>query len=350
MLRTRLALAVIGLGWPGAAASETPAKPAANLAPGFAGMGAGTSGGLGGATVRVSTGAELQAAIEAAVGPTVILVDGTVTPANSGDLTAITIAAKRDLSVIGAGPGADISGLGFHVKGGSSNLIFRNLRIHEVRLGPRDALGIEGPSRNIWVDHCEFYGSLDAGKDVYDGLLDVKRGAAYVSVTHSHFHDHHKVSLNGYSDEDRGERFITFAHNRFESVGSRLPLQRFGFAHIYENLYRDVRLSAINVRMGGVARIENNVFERVHDPIVSMDSRAVGYWDLSGNVMGPGVTWSRPARTGASAQDGRSTGSYAPPYAYTLMDPDRVAAFVLANAGVGRLGADAIPASPPPRP
>jgi len=48
------------------------------------------------------------------------------------------------------------SWLQFHVRDGSSNLIFQNLKIHDVKSGPKDAISIEGGSHNIWINHNEF--------------------------------------------------------------------------------------------------------------------------------------------------------------------------------------------------
>ncbi|BCM83621.1 hypothetical protein [Methylobacterium indicum] len=323
---------------------------AQNLAHGFAAMNGGTSGGSGGPTVHVSTGAELQKAIDgvsATSGPLTIVVDGKITPANSG-VDAISIAGRNNISVIGGGSGAEFDGIGIRISGGSSNLIIQNLKIHNVATGPKDAIGIEGPSRNIMIDHNELYSSMAVDKDYYDGLLDIKRGAEYITVSNNYIHDHHKASLVGYADEDTGARFVTYDHNVFENLGSRTPSVRDGHVHIYDNYFKDISASAINLRMGAVGLIENNVFENVRDPIVSLDSTAPGYWDLRGNVMS-GVTWSQTGAGEASAQDGRSTASYSVPYAYGLDAAAAVKGEALAQAGVGRLDG-AAPATGAPAP
>jgi pectate lyase len=121
------------------------------------------------------------------------------------------------------------------------------LKLHHVVSGLKDAISIEGLLNNIWIDHCEFYRDWSADKDYYDGLVDIKRGVEYVTISNCYFHDHHKVSLVGYSDSDVGERYITYAFNRFEKVGSRLPSFRFGKAHIYGNYFKDVSVSGINL-------------------------------------------------------------------------------------------------------
>lgn len=153
-----------------------------SLAHGFASMNGGTTGGSGGQVVTVTSGTQLQAAINGATGPITIYIEGEVSLANSAGLTEISIDGRNNISIIGKGAGADISGIGFHVTNGSSNLIFQNLKIHDITAGPKDGIGIEGPSKNIWIDNNEFYSSMSVGKDFYDGLLDIKRGAEYITV------------------------------------------------------------------------------------------------------------------------------------------------------------------------
>ena len=321
---------------------------AVNLTHGFASMNGGTSGGSGGPSVTVSTGAQLQAAINGASGPLTIYVDGTITAANTG-ADVIAIAGHSNLSLVGVGTNADFSGIGIRVSDGASNLIIQNLKIHNVSGGPGDAIGIEGGAHNIWVDHNELSSSLAVDKDYYDGLLDIKRGADYVTVSNNYLHDHHKASLVGYSDEDVGDRHVTYDHNVFENVGSRTPSVRYGEAHIYDNYFKDVSVSGINLRDGAVGLIENNVFDHVRDPIASLDGAKVGSWTLHGNVLND-VTWSSPGGNEATAESGASTASYAVPYAYTLDGTASVAAYDLAHAGVGHLGLDPVAPSAPTQP
>lgn len=311
---------------------------AQNLAHGFAAMNGGTTGGSGGASVTVTTGAQLQAAINSVTSssePLTIYVDGKITAQNSG-VDVISIAGRNNISIIGKGAGAEFDGIGIRVSDGSSNLIIQNLKIHNVDTGPKDAIGIEGPSKNIWIDHNELYSSLNVDKDYYDGLLDIKRGAEYITVSNNYLHDHHKASLVGYSDEDVGARYVTYDHNVFDNLGSRAPSVRFGYAHIYDNYYTNISTSGINLRMGAVGLIENNVFENVRDPIASLDSAKPGYWDLRGNVL-TNVTWGKPGANEATAQSGRSTASYNVPYTYQLDAASTVKAYDLAHAGVGHL-------------
>jgi len=323
----------------------------ANSAFGFAATNGNTTGGYGGAVITVTTGAQLQAAINSVTGsnPLTIYVDGIITPGNSR-ADEITISGHNNISIIGTDGGAEFDGIGIHITKGSSNLIIQNLKIHDVDIGTKDAIGIEGPSSHIWIDNNELYSTLSSSKDHYDGLLDIKRGAEYITVSDNYFHDHHKTSLVGYSDDDVGARYITYANNIFEDIGSRAPSVRYGYTHIYNNLYLDVTTSAINMRMGAVGLIEDNVFSHVRDPIVSIDSDEIGYWELHDNLMSD-VTWSKISSGEASAQNGVSTGSYDAPYSYDLLAAKDVEAYVRAHAGVGHLDDDVqLPPDTPPDP
>jgi pectate lyase len=133
--------------------------------------------------------------------------------------------------------------------------------------------------------------------------------------------------LIGSSDSDISDRYITYHHNVYQNIGSRLPLQRGGYTHLYNNLYSGVQTSGANIRMGGHALIEGNYFENAKNPVTSRDSSALGYWELrNNNIASPadfatyGITWvassSSPSR---DASDWTSTATFpiAIPYSYT---------------------------------
>jgi len=300
---------------------------------GYASLNGGTTGGAGGASVTVSTGKELLEAItRSGVTPLTIYVDGEITPENTGS-DIITLKNVHNLSIIGAGDGAEFDGIGFQVKGGSSNLIFQNLKIHSVHGGEGDAIGLENGVHNVWIDHNEFYDAQGVDKDYFDGLVDTKKGVEYVTVSNNYFHDHYKVSLNGFTDTDTGGRYLTFNNNYFEDIGSRAPSVRGGHVHVYNNVYKNVESSGVNLRMGAEGLIENNVFEDVKDLIVSIDSKQIGYWNLRGNQF-TDVSWSKLGKNEANAADGRSTTDFDVPYDYTLAATPGVKSQVVTDAGL----------------
>lgn len=107
-----------------------------------------------------------------------------------------------------------------------------------------DAMTIVGGAR-IWVDHCEFTDGEElqgAQTDksrykYYDGLLDIKSGADYVTVSYSRFYNHHKAMLIGATDSNDGSYRVTLHHNRIQWVNQRMPRVRNGMVHVLNNVY-----------------------------------------------------------------------------------------------------------------
>ncbi|MBM7541960.1 pectate lyase family protein [Amphibacillus cookii] len=292
---------------------------------GFATFNGGTTGGEGGDVVTVRTGNELVRALKNKNPnrPLKIYVDGTVTPNNTSE-NKIDIKDVSNVSVVGVGRNGVLSGIGIKVWR-ANNVIIRNLTIHEVNIGDKDAISIEGPSSNIWVDHNELYASLNVHKDYYDGLFDVKRDAYNITFSWNYVHDSWKAMLMGSSDSDHAARNITFHHNHFQNLNSRVPSLRFGKAHIYNNYFEGVIDTGINARMGAEVLVENNVFENSNNPLGFWYSNQTGYWNVSNNQYinstGSQPTW--------------STTNYTVPYQYHLTPVQDVKALVSQYAGVG---------------
>ncbi|GAB2928356.1 pectate lyase family protein [Rheinheimera gaetbuli] len=306
---------------------------------GYASLNGGTSGGGGNnaVTVTVNTGAQLVSALQNRDlnRPLTIRVNGTITPGNSGGVSKFDIKDMDNVSIIGVGNNALFDGIGIKIWR-SNNVIIRNLTLRYVNTGDKDAITIEGPARNIWIDHNEIYNSLNVGKDFYDELISGKKDVDNVTISYNYLHDSWKTSLWGSSDSDNYNRRITFHHNHWHKVNSRLPLFRFGQGHIYNNYYNDIQDSGINSRMGAEIRIENNVFENAKNPIVSFYSNAIGYWDTRGNSFS-NITWQEYPSDGIIAGPNvQPTAVLNLPYSFNLLPTNQVKAHVLANAGVNK--------------
>jgi pectate lyase len=167
-----------------------------------------------------------------------------------------------------------------------------------------------------------------------------------VTVSYNLIHDHDKVSLNGYSDDDTAVRHVTFHHNIFQNVRSRTPLQRNGYSHLLNNLIAGVTTSGANIRMGGYSLIEGNYFGSAQNPVTSRDSSAIGFWDLrANNILGPSdfatneITWVASSSTPTKdASDWTTTAKYPVDlgYAYTPDPPQCLKASLLSVAGAGK--------------
>lgn len=164
------------------------------------------------------------------------------------------------------------------LKNGENKIVaFRNGVQTEV--GDPDCIGIQADKTSaktdwgghIWVDHCEFFNGNAASKDRYDGLLDCKNNVQWMTFSYNHFHNHDKSCLFGKGDTDVYEncRTISFHHNFFENIeGSRLPLQRGGKLHFYNN-YMLGCADGWDVRPNAVGRLEACYFENTKSPVRS---------------------------------------------------------------------------------
>jgi pectate lyase len=312
--------------------------------------------------VTVSTAAEMQAAINAytGTGGLVIRYNGSFNFAAITDSCTqwqlpkgaiVEIKNKKNITIEGVDGSA--ANFGLAIKADATNIIIRNMTIGLLP-GSIDAIGIEGLDggvpANIWIDHNTLFSSLKecdgAGDLEFDGLIDSKAGAHHITYSYNHIHDHQKVGLIGSSDKDASDRFITFHHNVYQDVNSRLPLQRGGYTHLYNNLYSGVLTSGANIRMNGYSLIESNYFENAQNPVTSRDSTAIGYWELrNNNVQSPadfsrfGITWvasgSTPTR---DATDWVSTATFPATisYTYTPQTPACVKQGLAAVAGAGK--------------
>jgi len=264
--------------------------------------------------------------------------------------TIVEIKNKSNITIQGANGSA--ANFGLAIKAAATNVIIRNMTIG-LLAGSIDAIGIEGQSSKypgyIWIDHNTLFSSLvectGAGDLEFDGLVDNKAGAHHITYSYNYMHDHHKVGLIGSSDSDSSDRYITFHHNYYYNVGSRLPLQRGGYTHLYNNLYSGVTASGINVRMGGYSLIESNYFENAKNPVTSRDSTAIGYWELrNNNITSPsdfstyGITWSDGSDSpwvNATAWTTTATFPATLSYSYTPDTPACVKKGLAAVAGAG---------------
>ncbi|MEO7033171.1 MAG: polysaccharide lyase family 1 protein [Polyangiaceae bacterium] len=225
-------------------------------------------------------------------------------------LPAQTVEIKNKSDITIEGKDGSSANFGIHVAGDSHNIIIRNMTIGLNPGGDAsDLISIEGMSSGfpskLWIDHNELFTSMavcaGAGDTAFDGMIDVKKGADLITVSYNYMHDHHKMSLNGYTDTDDAVRHITFHHNLFENIGSRAPLQRHGYSHMLNNYFSKISASGVNIRMGGYSLVEANYFETVNNPVTARDSTAVGFWDLRSNNLATaadvapgnhfGITW-----------------------------------------------------------
>jgi pectate lyase len=299
---------------------------------GFGAVGGGgvatTTGGAGGKTITIKTLAELEAWAadrEKNTTPEVAVISGKI---SSSATVLITIKNGANITIQGEGRTGELQNVGLNIRD-YGNVIVQNLKIHEV-LYPNDA-----------VSRCELYSKTGEGitVDTYDGLLDIKKGSAYITISWNYLHHHMKCSLIGHSDntgqqeEDSGIR-VTYHHNWFSHTDGRNPSLRFGAVHMFNNYFDDISDYGIAVRDGGHAKLENNVYHNVKLPMSTdkfpVDGLPNGYICESGNLLS-GTTGAKViSQTGCEFWTASSL-----PYAYQADPIATVEAEVRQNAGFG---------------
>ncbi|RBM19738.1 polysaccharide lyase family 1 protein [Streptomyces sp. PT12] len=319
------------------AAPATPTAPAVAVAQdsprGFASYDAlgqdGTTGGAGGPEVRVTTAEGLIEAI-ASPGPLVVRVDGMIAvPPGMYDVAS-------DKTIVGVGPDSGITGGGLNIglpaddavtappPDAVHNVIIRNLNFRDAS---DDSINVQMFSHHIWIDHNDL-------ADGYDGLIDIKRGASYITVSWNHTHDHAKNMLLGHDDDnaaqDAGHLRVTYHHNWYDHTPQRNPRVRYGDpVHIVNNYFLDNSDTGPACQADSGCLIEGNYFEDVEEPMTN------DYAGPSGNIVERDNHYAGetgPPVVGGQVQD---------PAAFYDFVPDPavdVKALVMAGAGTGVVG------------
>lgn len=270
----------------------------------------GTTGGEGGEVVTPTTFSELKQYVEDASTPYIILItkefttDTPCTVDNEGHIAASGISSTygeilkvgSNKTLLGVGDAAFFNRIGLVIQT-QSNIIIRNIKFTmkhvpvvksgenkvlawrdgaEVTLGDPDCISIQADitsaskdyGHHYWIDHCEFFNENGVNKDRYDGLLDMKNNVQYTTISWCKFHEHSKACLSGKGNSDKYPRTVTMHHNYFYNIqGSRLPLQRGGTYHYYNN-YQEECQDGYDLRSGAIAYIEGCYFKNVKSPVM----------------------------------------------------------------------------------
>lgn len=256
------------------------------------------------------------------------------------------------------GANGSSANFGIVINGGSSNVVVKNMKIGALGGANNDAdmIRIDSAS-NVLIDHNELFavnnecnGSPD-GDLTFESAIDIKKASHNITVSYNYIHDSKKVGLDGSSSSDiDGGRELTYHHNYYKNVGARLPLQRGGWIHVYNNLYDGIKTSGINVRQAGYALIERNYFVNSANPVVCFyDSGSnCGFWDLrNNNILSTAdfatynITWTTPASGDKSASAWTTTATFPKTLTYTYepVSAQCVKDKLPSYAGVGKNGA-----------
>jgi pectate lyase len=250
------------------------------------------------------------------------------------------------------------------------NVILRNLVIDTPwDVNPEDtdnayADGITlSRAQNIYLDHLTISdGDTPDSMAVapyltrHDGALDVVRGSDYVTIANSKFNNHHKTTLVGNGDSgrawsDEGRMHVTFAGNWYDGATTRLPLNRFGQVHMYNNLVAgsvstkntDIKFSSgTDARYHSNMLLENNYYNITGLKLSEFCGKAIKGKDFTGFRSSGHIFTSDKAGTNlVDGQCGLALPSLAntwkPPYLYALQTATSTSTAVPAAAGAGKL-------------
>jgi len=233
----------------------------------------------------------------------------------------------KGITIIGANGSS--ANFGIWIKK-SSDVVVQNMRIGYLPGGAKDGDMVR-------------VGTPD-GDTTFEAAVDIKGASDYVTVSYNYIHGVKKVGLDGSSNSDTG-RNITYHHNRYNDVNARLPLQRGGLVHAYNNLYSNVTSSGLNVRQNGQALIESNWFENAVNPVTSRyDGKNFGTWVLkNNNITKPAdfstysITWTADTKAYVNADSWTSTGTFPTvAYSYSPVSAQCVKDNLANYAGVGK--------------
>ncbi|MEO7579476.1 MAG: hypothetical protein ABIT83_17835 [Massilia sp.] len=364
-----------------AAAGQIPrhVDPARQSAPadGWAGQKGGTQGGSGALDANVfivTSRSELLNAIASngaskiiKVGALIDMSDGKPYASSADQAERGTVRLTSNTTLIGMGENAGF--INGQIKlVGVSQVIVRNLRMRNpCDVAPLwdpadsgggnwnalfDSIGISN-SQHVWVDHNSFTDAPYTDENIaivngkrkqcHDGAVDVIRQSDFVTVSYNHFSLHEKNMLIGSSDRadaDEGRLNVTISNNLFDSIVARNPRVRFGHVHLLNNYYAGNRKAPVyahdySIGVGKRAHIisTNNAFEiagalRCDEVVSNPGSSAPGGFSDAGSLLNGHAL-------GACSLAAEADWSV--PYSYLARPAAQVKAWVLANAGAGKL-------------
>jgi pectate lyase len=264
------------------------------------------TGGAGGSTINITSYADTVTYAEQLAGndPYIVKVSGTITYDTS---KKCNLGSNKTVYGDPENQGR-FKNVQLNVSG--DNVIIRNMMFGEVIAydgqsysgDANDALGLSG-CQHVWIDHCELQSHLTPqlndgstppavddekfAKDFYDGLLDMKNGCSWVTVSNCYFHDHWKAFLCESNSDEKSAALgktmrLTLYGNLFENIYSRQPKFRWGKAHIFGNAYVETASetkgasNCIDVNAGAEILAEGNYFEGLKNVIGNFTEDSMG--------------------------------------------------------------------------
>jgi pectate lyase len=275
-----------------------------------------TTGGAGGATVTVTTYADLVRYATAAE-PYVIRVNGALTATPYG--TELRVTSNK--TIIGVGTRGHIVNGGFFLGAGVNNVIIRNLTIRDTRMASDDpddkvfdydGIQMDG-AHHVWIDHNTI-------TRMNDGLIDSRLDTTYLTVSWNVLAQNNKSFGIGWTSNVTSR--MTIHHNWIHDTNQRNPsTDNVAYAHLYNNYLQNVASYGNYSRGATKMVLENSYFDNVKDPYYRDDAAQLRQ---SGSIV---VNSTGQQETGGSAFTPSSF------YPYTLDAAGDVPSLLRTNAG-----------------
>lgn len=226
-------------------------------------------------------------------------------------------------TLYGTGQGSWISGAGLDLTD-SANIIIRNVGFQNIQGG--DAVTISNTT-NVWIDHCEFTANGN------NGQLDIGRGSDWITVSFNYFHDHQTSSIVGDGPSavkaNYGKLHVTYMNNYWKSIGGFAPGARFGYEHIFNNVYENFSGQTISSSGNNQMLLEGNVFSGSTTKAIT--TKGANEADGSANL---GAQNNFGKATNTITKQGTFTKAS---YNYELIPLSDVERIVKANSGIGKV-------------
>ncbi|CAE6507644.1 unnamed protein product [Rhizoctonia solani] len=257
-------------------------------------------------------------------------------------------------TILGKGTSGWIKGKGLRLVG-STNVIIQNIRISDLNsqfVWGGDAIGLEGASK-IWIDHCYI---KSIGRQFIVSHFDPN---TQITISNNYFDgqdtystgcdQHHYWTFMFVGEAD----YITLARNYIYYTAGRGPKVggTSGYTqnvHIYNNYWNDVTGHALDASTGSRVLMEGNVFNAVKTPSTgdtagtvfaptssTMNAQCASV--ISRNCVSNTLTGGSGSLTNTANAAAISPFTASTVKSASVMDPSSVAAYVLANAGLGKV-------------
>jgi pectate lyase len=250
------------------------------------GIQTGTTGGsgIGSNVIYVSTALELQNAMYQRVdangvsgyAPLTVYVVG-ILSRDAGIGEMVDVKDVYDVSIIGVGSDATITGFGLNVTR-SKNIIIRNIKFASWS---DDAISVDAaddPNKgnHVWIDHCTFTYTPPPGYPTAsgpDGSVDITHTVDFSTVSFCLFDSTDKNSLVGHSNSNVVDTAmkLSYHHNWFKNSNQRNPRVRFAKVHVFNNYYTNNSIYGVSSNMEADVLVEGNYF--FNTPIPTETSR-----------------------------------------------------------------------------